>query len=30
MLGGLIDAAGPMRVSRRTGSRFAGLVQAID
>ena len=29
VLGRLIDAAGPIRVTRRTGSHFAGLVQAI-
>jgi hypothetical protein len=29
VLAGLIDAAGPIRISRRTGSHFAGLVEAI-
>jgi DNA-3-methyladenine glycosylase II len=29
VLGRLIDAAGPIRVTRRAGSHFAGLVQAI-
>jgi DNA-3-methyladenine glycosylase II len=29
VLAALIAAAGPMRVSRRTGSHFAGLVEAI-
>jgi DNA-3-methyladenine glycosylase II len=29
VLAGLIAAAGPIRISRRTGSHFAGLVEAI-
>jgi DNA-3-methyladenine glycosylase II len=29
VLAGLIDAAGPIRIGRRTGSHFAGLVEAI-
>jgi DNA-3-methyladenine glycosylase II len=29
VLAGLIDAAGPIRISRRMGSHFAGLVEAI-
>ena len=29
VLAGLIEAAGPIRIGRRTGSHFAGLVQAI-
>jgi DNA-3-methyladenine glycosylase II len=29
VLAGLIEAAGPIRVGRRTGSHFAGLVEAI-
>jgi DNA-3-methyladenine glycosylase II len=29
VLAGVIEAAGPIRVSRRTGSHFAGLVEAI-
>src|ERR1700726_2702464 len=29
VLADLIEAAGPIRVSRRTGSHFAGLVEAI-
>jgi DNA-3-methyladenine glycosylase II len=29
VLAGLIAAAGPIRIGRRTGSRFAGLVEAI-
>src|SRR5580693_7547119 len=29
ILAGLIEAAGPIRIGRRTGSHFAGLVEAI-
>jgi DNA-3-methyladenine glycosylase II len=29
VLAGLIEAAGPIRIGRRTGSHFAGLVEAI-
>ena len=29
VLAGLIDTAGPIRIGRRTGSHFAGLVEAI-
>src|SRR5690349_20669651 len=29
VLGRLIEAAGPIRLARRTGSHFAGLVEAI-
>src|SRR6266446_7679821 len=29
VLAGLIEAGGPIRIGRRTGSHFAGLVEAI-